>query len=127
MIMENHEDKLYWYKATCVRVVDGDTLDLEIDLGLNIFSRQRVRLYGIDTPETYGVKKGSEEYEAGKKAAARVSEYIYNADLWIKTIEDKTGKYGRYLAEIYKIDAEGNLFCLNDILVNEGLAVRKTY
>ena len=58
----------YLYKATVTRVVDGDTVDLEIDLGMSVFAKQRIRLAGINTPETYGVKKDSEEYAAGIKA-----------------------------------------------------------
>ena len=45
-------DKLYNYKAKLVRVVDGDTIDAEIDLGFGVFIKQRIRLYGIDTPES---------------------------------------------------------------------------
>ena len=51
----------YQYKAEVVRVVDGDTVDVLIDLGLNVFTKERIRLFGINTPETYGVKKGSAE------------------------------------------------------------------
>ena len=53
---------MYKYKATVGRVVDGDTVDVVIDLGFKITTNQRIRLEGINTPETYSVKKDSEEY-----------------------------------------------------------------
>jgi micrococcal nuclease len=121
--MSNLSDGLYWYLATCTRVVDGDTLDLMIDLGLSTHRKERVRLYGIDTPEVYGVKKESEEYARGKAASDRTKELVEGKTIWVRTIRDKKGKYGRYLAEVY-IDEDN---CLNDVLVKEGLAEKKDY
>lgn len=114
---------MYEYEAICERVVDGDTVDLAIDLGLNVWVKERVRLHGIDTPETFGVKKGSAEYEAGKKATARVQELILNRMVRVETIKDRKGKYGRYIARIWLLDGT----CLNSLLVSEGLAVEKEY
>ena len=53
---------MYQYKAKVERIVDGDTIDVVIDLGFKITTNQRIRLAGINTPETYNVKKDSEEY-----------------------------------------------------------------
>ena len=147
MVLETEEDhltvddlemSLYTYKAKCRRVVDGDTLDLELDLGLKAFRHERVRLYGLDTPETYGVKKDSEEYRAGQAAAAFVTNRVFHAgspttpkDLWVETHKDSTGKYGRYLATIWytELDEDGVvvLRCLNDELVNNGHAEHRSY
>ena len=55
--------ELYYYNAVVDRVVDGDTLDMTIDLGYNIWIKERVRLYGLNTPETR--TKDLEEKEAG--------------------------------------------------------------
>ena len=112
----------YRYRARCIRVVDGDTLDLEIDLGFSVFVRERIRLLGIDTPEVYGVKKESEEYQAGKLASNRVTELIMGKDLIIETSKDAKGKYGRYLALVYIDDGTIPRPLLNDILVTDGLA-----
>ena len=122
------EDKLYWYKGKCVHVVDGDTLDISFSLGLGVYLERRVRLSDIDTPEVYGVKKGSKEWKAGKKASLRVTELLLgdSYDLWINTIKDDTGKYGRYLVKIYK-EMDGDQICINDLLVREGFAKQKTY
>ncbi|MGW8178181.1 MAG: thermonuclease family protein, partial [bacterium] len=80
-IVDFMEENLYIYKAICRHVVDGDTLDLDMDLGLHQHSHERVRLFGLDTPETYGVKKDSEEYQAGMKAKERVMELVRPADM----------------------------------------------
>ncbi len=112
--------KFYLYKATVTRVVDGDTVDLEVDLGMNIFVKERVRLARINTPETYGVKKDSEEYKAGIKAKERLIELVENKQVAIETIKDKKGKYGRYIAELYVF--EEDWFSVNTLLLDEGLA-----
>jgi len=117
---------LYTYKALCRRVVDGDTLDLDIDLGLDAHRYERVRLFGIDTPETYGVKKDSEEYQAGMKAKGRVAELVTSRELWVRTHQDKTGKYGRYLATVWVV-VDDALVCVNKLLVTEGLAEYRSY
>ncbi len=58
----------YRYRAKRDRVVDGDTMDVVIDLGFYVEMRERVRLAGIDTPEIYRVPKNSEEYKKGMEA-----------------------------------------------------------
>jgi micrococcal nuclease len=112
----------YLYKATVIRVVDGDTVDLEIDLGMSVFVKQRIRLAGIDTPETYGVKKDSKEYAAGMKAKNRLKELIEGKEIAVETVKDKKGKYGRYLGDLYML--QENWICVNNLLVSEGLAKR---
>jgi len=136
MTAEILEAHLYTYKAQCKRVVDGDTLDLNLDLGLGVHSHQRVRLSGIDTPETYGVKKDSEEFAAGLRAKEAVEKALFARDIqnkftiprdiWVETRKDKTGKYGRYLAVIW-FKAHGEVLSLNEHLVKEGFAVEREY
>jgi len=118
------EDKLYWYKAECVRVIDGDTLELKFDLGMNTFRVERVRLSGIDTPEIFGVKKESIEYARGMEAKQFVLDFVTGKELWVHTEKDKQGKYGRYVVDIYILD-EALSLCQN--LVKVGLAVEKKY
>lgn len=113
---------MYEYKASLVRVIDGDTVELDIDLGMNVFVREKVRLAGIDTPETYGVKKESEEYKLGMAAKVRIHQLLYNAVLVIQTTKDKKGKYGRYIVSII---ANGQN--VGDILLKEGHAKAVTY
>lgn len=127
---------MYQYKAIIQKVVDGDTIEINIDLGLSAWvHNEKIRLYGIDTPEVYGVKKGSAEWERGNLASEFVKKYVIEKDeVVIETIKDKREKYGRYLALIYiQIDQSvltgltdirsiGDFYCLNDILIAKGLA-----
>jgi len=92
-----------------VEIIDGDTLDFEVDLGFNITREMRVRLKGVDTAEIYGTQKESEEYQKGMKHKQYVAKWCdavvtsHDGDQWpffLATYRDETGKYGRYLAEI---------------------------
>jgi micrococcal nuclease len=85
----------YAYQGTIARVVDGDTYDINVDLGFNIRHRIRVRLLDLDTPEVYG-KHACEE---GKIVSDHVKAILpKGTKVIVKTY--KTGKYGRWLAEI---------------------------
>lgn len=116
---------MYKYKAKVDRVVDGDTLDVVIDLGFKITTHQRIRLQGINTPETYNVKKGSEEYTKGMAAKLYVIERIEaNGSEAIVETEKDTGKYGRYIGTVWLADSETSL---NDELVEKGYAKVANY
>tara|TARA_B110000971_G_C19968534_1_gene481420 strand:- start:348 stop:686 length:339 start_codon:yes stop_codon:yes gene_type:complete len=105
----------YQYKATVKSVYDGDTITCDIDLGFDVILRkQKIRLYGIDTPELRG-----EEKERGIMVRDKVRELIDGKDIILKSIKDKKGKYGRWLGIIY-ID-ELNL---NDWLIDNDFAVK---
>ena len=109
---------MYSYKAKLVRVVDGDTIDAEIDLGFNVLIRQRIRLYGIDTPESR--TRDLEEKDRGLAAKQRLTELLPK-EFIVKTILNKRGKFGRILGVLFiDIDDEKSI---NDILVEEGHAV----
>src|SRR5665648_985662 len=94
---------MYQYKAIISKVIDGDTLEIDIDLGLSVWIRnEKIRLYGIDTPEVYGVKKGSDEWERGNKASEFVKRVVLgHEEATVETFKDKKEKYGRYLAVVY--------------------------
>ena len=81
---------MYEYNATCLRVIDGDTVDCIIDLGFSIQHKVRVRLAGIDTPETR--TRDLDEKKRGLKAKDRVVELINknNSKFVIKTEYDRT-------------------------------------
>ncbi len=125
-------DHLYTYAATCSRVIDGDTLELDVDLGFGIVKRDRFRLLGIDTPETHGRKKGSLEYEHGKQATEMVVGLVFSGPtseewnrqpLTIHTHKDKQGKYGRYLIEVTLEDGRD----LAAVLREAGMEKRESY
>ena len=90
---------MYTYKVKEVlRVVDGDTVDILIDLGFGLTKKERVRVAGIDTPESR-TRNLYEKY-LGKEAAAFLEEELMFEDIIIKT--EKDGKYGRMLGWLYK-------------------------
>jgi len=118
---------MYEYRARLVKVVDGDTVDVDIDLGFGIWMKdERVRIMGIDTPESRTRDKVEKLF--GKAASARVKELL-EEDIVLKTQiarngEDMKGKYGRILGDfIVERFEDGKQEMLTDILVAEGHAV----
>lgn len=105
---------MFQYFARVHEIIDGDTLDVSLDLGFNIQHIIRLRLYGINAPETRS--KDIQEKQLGLKAKQRLIELILGKVVTIKT-HKTSDKYGRYLAEVY-LD-ENNI---NKVLINEGLA-----
>ena len=108
---------MYRYNANLVRVYDGDTVWLDIDMGFGIWLKnQSIRLLGIDAPEPRGDTK-----EASIPPRDRLIELLESADnrCVIKTVKDKQrGKYGRILGELF---IEGEERSLNQDLLDEGL------
>ena len=90
---------MYYYKAEVTRIIDGDTIDVTIDLGFSVATKARLRLYGINTPESRTRDKA--EKKRGKAATARLQELIAKNKGWVYMQSREKGKYGRYLAEIY--------------------------
>jgi len=95
---------MYEYQAKVVEVVDGDTQDVVVDLGFHIQRRIRLRLAGVDTHETYGVERDSEEYRRGKRETEFVREWYQlgraSGEWPLRIRTEKKGKYGRYLATV---------------------------
>lgn len=108
-------DFLYHYQGTITNVVDGDTLDILFDLGFKVGISERVRLAGINCPEA-----GTED---GDKATAFVKQFE-GASILVQTIKDHKDKYGRYLANVWVDTADGQNVLLNDLLLENGLAVK---
>jgi micrococcal nuclease len=116
---------MYEYKATLDRIIDGDTIDLIIDMGFKITTNQRIRLANINTPETYGQKHDSAEYKAGMKAKNYVIKRFADNENIVKIETTKlTGKYGRYIGVIWFGDSD---ISLNDELVEKGYAMEAHY
>ena len=109
---------MYHYHAKVVRVVDGDTLDVGIDLGFAITTRQRLRLARVDTPEL----NSSDREERIK--AINAKDYVFQLCFnhgWLCTVKtEKTGKYGRWLAEVYMGDDKNEQVHLNEVLIEQG-------
>jgi micrococcal nuclease len=115
---------MYEYRCKVTKVVDGDTVDVDIDLGFDIILRdERVRIMGIDTPESRTRDKVEKLF--GLKSKARLKELIGGKSGPIlktqinKKGEDMRGKFGRILGDF--VTEDGRM--VTDILVEEGHAV----
>lgn len=114
------------YDVTVIKVVDGDTVDVDIDLGFGITLKdERVRIMGIDTPESRTRDKVEDLF--GEAAKARLKELLESGGKLITTEnkkgEDMKGKFGRILGDFYVERWEGKKERVTDILVEEGHAV----
>lgn len=123
---------VYEYKATCLRVVDGDTFVMNISLGFGIYINGEhvpigvVRLKDFNAPEIFGVKKDTPEWLHGISAKLRCEELLVrgNPILTLKTFKDESfEKYGRFLAEVILPDGRN----LVDILREEGYEKKEVY
>ena len=106
---------MYLYNAKLVRVIDGDTIDAVIDLGFDVWIKKRVRLYGINTPETR--TRDLEEKQAGIAAKKRLQELIDDSGGKFRIQSHGIGKYGRCLGTLFIDDTN-----INVLLLEEGLA-----
>lgn len=104
----------YTYRAVVRSIYDGDTIRVDLDLGLDTWvHNQPLRLHGIDAPETRGAER-----EQGRVARDWLLDRIPpGTGIIVQTVRDTRGKYGRYLAVIWHDGVD-----LNNELVTEGLA-----
>jgi micrococcal nuclease len=118
---------MYEYKATVVKVIDGDTVDVDIDLGFGVCLKdERVRIMGIDTPESRTRDKVEDLF--GEAAKARVKQLLCDKVILKTQInkngEDMKGKFGRILGDFQVFDhATDSWGLLTNILIREGHAV----
>ena len=113
---------MFEYKCNLVKVIDGDTVDVDIDLGFGVWLRkQRIRLYGIDTPESRTRDKVEKVY--GLAAKEFLVDMLSTGDMSIKTYKDSKGKFGRILGELFVKTSVGEL-SINQSLVENNHAVR---
>lgn len=115
-------EKTYTYQAEVLEVYDADTVTLKVDLGFNISFTERFRLYRINAWEVTGEEKP-------KGLAAKeyfLQQCPIGKTVWIKTVKDKKGKFGRYLTDVYIKTIDGYR-CVNDLLVSNGHAKYQSY
>ena len=113
---------MYEYKCKVKRVVDGDTMDVILDLGFDVLHSVRVRLAGIDTPESR--TRDLDEKARGKLSKAYLKESIKGKKIVLKTkLKDSRGKFGRVIAEVWAEFEEGSLRNVNELMVKEAYAV----
>lgn len=109
---------MYEYRCKILRVIDGDTVDVDIDLGFGVWlHKERVRLFGIDTPESR--TRDLEEKKYGLAAKAFVEKQMpVGSDQILQTQKDKTGKFGRILG-VFIVNNRN----LNELMIQEHHAV----
>ena len=108
---------MYEYNCEVTRIVDGDTVDVIIDLGFDISYKSRVRLYGIDTPESR--TRNKDEKVRGLMSKQYLVDELSKGQVVIKTYKDKKGKFGRVLGEMYVGDKNINLMMVDDHMAVE--------
>lgn len=112
---------LYTYKAQVLHVVDGDTVDLHVSLGFEMYHKARFRLLGVNTPESYG----KDACEAGRAAKQFMIDHLpIGTTVVVATKKDKREKYGRMLCEMWLHDAFGKdgSKSVNQTLIDAGHA-----
>ena len=103
-----HKLGMYEYNAIMEKIVDGDTVDMRIDLGFSVWVMERCRLLGIDTPESR--TRDMREKKFGKLATQRVKELLLEGSKYtVKTQFDSKGKFGRTMVDVYLPGGEDNL------------------
>jgi len=116
---------MYRYNAKLDRVVDGDTIDAVIDLGFDITIKKRVRLGGINAPESR--TRNLAEKKMGLAAKERLKELLEGSANEFELESTKLGKYGRVIGRLHisKLSGKDTItqVCVNDKLVEEGYAV----
>ena len=114
---------MYEYRIEIVKVIDGDTVDVNIDLGFGVWmKKQRIRLYGIDTPESR--TRDLEEKKYGLAAKAFLTGMLDDeAGIILKTYKDKEGKFGRILGELWRTTNYADQ-SINEYMIEKHHAVR---
>lgn len=108
------ENNLYNYRISITKVIDGDTVVADVDLGFRVILRdQRIRLARINAPEMHGESK-----QQGELSKVALMNKIFGKKVTMRSYKSDREKYGRLLGELYLEDGT----CVNDWLVSESLA-----
>ena len=111
---------MYRYKVSVVKVVDGDTVDVDIDLGFGMsYKKQRVRMLGIDTPESR--TRDLVEKKFGKASKKHLKDILEQGG--IQLVSHDKGKFGRILGELFIGDSS---YSINQQMIDEHHAVAYT-
>lgn len=108
----------YTYRATVDRVIDGDTIDVYIDVGFKTNVYKRLRFMNVDTEELRD--SDPDRREKARHAKTFVQSVLSSSDqVYVQTVWDSTGKYGRLLAWVW-YEVDGTFYNLNEELIKEG-------
>ena len=111
---------MYEYKCKIVKIIDGDTVDVDIDLGFGMWvHKERIRLFGIDTPESRTRNKAEKVLGLAAKKRMKV---LCGKEVYVESLNGgKLDKYGRLLADMFTHDSRRDI-C--KILIEEGHAIK---
>ena len=112
---------MYEYKARLVRVIDGGTIDADIDMGFQVHIDQRIKLFGVNAPDPKSYD--TEERERGLASKNRLIE-ILPKEIIVQTMLNKRGKFGRILGIVMYKEEHGEIVNVNDLIISEGFATR---
>ncbi len=114
---------MYHYPCKIIKIVDGDTVDVDIDLGFGVWMRnQRIRMYGIDAPESRTSNKTEKQYGIASKRFLEGMCDDKNG-LVLRTHKDKKGKFGRILGELWRTTDYADQ-SINEYMIEKYHAVR---
>ena len=111
---------MYYYKVDILRVVDGDTVDVRLDLGFNVWHKCRVRMVGIYAPESR--TRDLEEKKKGLAAKEYLKSILENPDNDIQMQSEGKGKYGRVLGIFFWDKGKRTPTNVNQLMIKEGHA-----
>ena len=113
---------MYEYRCKVVKIIDGDTVDVDIDLGFGVWlKKERIRMYGIDTPESR--TRDLEEKKYGLAAKDYITRLLDDeGGIVLKTRKDAEGKYGRILGELWRTTDFADT-SINDLMIKNHHAV----
>lgn len=111
------DDKACPFVGHVINVVDGDTFDADIDLGLQIHTNQRIRIDGINAPELHGSSR-----VAGEQAKNQLGYIISNKEICIKPVKKEREKFGRILAAVYVVTNDSLSAEVGQQMVDKGFA-----
>ena len=107
---------MYEYRCKVVKIVDGDTVDVDIDLGFGVWlKKERIRMFGIDTPESR--TRDLDEKKYGLMAKDYITKLLDDeGGIVLKTRKDAEGKYGRILGELWRTTDFADT-SINDLMI----------
>jgi len=113
---------MYEYRVKIVKIVDGDTVDVDIDLGFGVWlKKERIRMFGIDTPESR--TRDLDEKKYGLMAKEYITRLLDDeGGIVLKTHKDAEGKYGRILGELWRTTDFADT-SINDLMIKNHHAV----
>jgi endonuclease YncB( thermonuclease family) len=111
---------MYEYKCFVIRIVDGCTVDAQIDLGFNVLIRQRIKLYGINCED---IKSLNDPIRQKAIASKNRLTDLLGKEFICQTIMNKRGKAGRTLGHVFTEDENGVRIDINQKMIDEGYAI----